>query len=168
MAYRRRKSDCPECRVAAAETKWQEQVAATVAEAQNRVEHAEAGFADARACSEALRHELAVGLQDLGEGPALDVLHHDEVRAVVRAGVVDVHDTGVVHPRRSLRLAPEPRDEGLVPRVVRGEDLDRDGSAEDAIGPAVHGGHPAAAELLLELVAAAQDPPAVAQSCPLW
>jgi hypothetical protein len=52
-------------RLAAAEAKWREQVALTVSEAQVRCESAEAGFADARACSEALRHELAAAQASL-------------------------------------------------------------------------------------------------------
>ncbi|HEY1638663.1 MAG TPA: SH3 domain-containing protein [Rhizomicrobium sp.] len=52
-------------RLAAAEAKWREQVALTVGEAQVRCESAEAGFADARACSEALRHELAAAQASL-------------------------------------------------------------------------------------------------------
>jgi hypothetical protein len=52
-------------RLAAAEAKWQEQVAHKLNEAQERLQRAENGLSDARACSEALRHELATAQASL-------------------------------------------------------------------------------------------------------
>jgi chromosome segregation ATPase len=52
-------------RLAAAEAKWQEQVAQQLDQAQERLQRAENGLSDARACSEALRHELAAAQASL-------------------------------------------------------------------------------------------------------
>jgi Bacterial SH3 domain len=52
-------------RLAAAEAQWQEQVEVRLAEANERIEHAETALANARDCSEALRHELAAAQASL-------------------------------------------------------------------------------------------------------
>ncbi|HEX5422576.1 MAG TPA: SH3 domain-containing protein, partial [Candidatus Acidoferrales bacterium] len=52
-------------RLAAAEAKWREEITFALEDATARFERAEAGMADARACSEALRHELAAAQASL-------------------------------------------------------------------------------------------------------
>ena len=49
-----------------------------------------------------------LGTEDLGEAATLDVLHDDEVGALLLAPVVDAHDVGVVEVGGRLRLAAEP------------------------------------------------------------
>jgi hypothetical protein len=52
-------------RLAAAEARWQETVAARLEDAQARFERADGALADSKACSEALRHELAAAQASL-------------------------------------------------------------------------------------------------------
>jgi chromosome segregation ATPase len=52
-------------RLAAAEARWQETVAARLEDAQARFERADSALADSKACSEALRHELAAAQASL-------------------------------------------------------------------------------------------------------
>ena len=81
-----------------------------------------------------------VGVQRaLGRGgsrrrrPALDVLHDDEVRAVLLAPVVDADDVGVVEVGGGLRLAPEPLDERRVGGELGEQHLDRDRPVEQLV-----------------------------------
>ena len=97
-------------------------------------------------------------LQDLGPGAALDVLHDDEVAAVVDAGVVDLDDVGVDQFGDRQRLAPEAFDEALVVGEVLGEHLDRDRPLEDQVFGLVDVRHAARAEPVAELVAAREGP----------
>ena len=71
------------------------------------------------------RSRAAPALQELCDRAALDVLHDDEVAALVDAGVVDLDDVGVDQLRHRERLAAEAGDELLVVGEVLGEDLDR-------------------------------------------
>ena len=107
------------------------------------------------------RRQPSLGLEDVAQRPALDVLHHDvrhlgvAVRAtVVLAGVVDRHDRRVVQAGRGLRLATEPVQERRVAREVGAQHLDRDIAAETHVAPAMHLGHAAVADELAELVPA--------------
>ena len=85
---------------------------------------------------------------------ALDVLHHDVVRAVGDAAVVDRDDVRVREPGGVRRLAAEALDELLVVRVPLVEDLHRDVAAELLVLGEPDVGHAARAELALEPVAA--------------
>ena len=76
------------------------------------------------------RREPALGPEEVAERLALDVLHDDEVRAVVLAVVVDADDVGVVEHRRVLRLTAEPLDEARIARELGEQHLDRDESIE--------------------------------------
>ena len=97
--------------------------------------------------------EPPLGLQQLGDRLALDVLHDDVVAAVVDAGVVDLDDVRVDQLRDRERLAAEAGDELVVVGEVLGEDLDRDGALEHPVGGPVDGRHAARAEPVAELVA---------------
>ena len=57
---------------------------------------------------------------------ALDVLHHDEIRAVDPAQVENLHDVLVVEQNRELCLVDQHRDELFVLRVLRMNQLERD------------------------------------------
>src|SRR5690606_22602871 len=104
-------------------------------------------------------------VEDLPEGPALDVLH-DDVGHVDRGaaglghllltGVVDGDDRGVVESRGGLGLAAEPGQEGGVPGEVGAQDLDRDRAPQPQVVADVHLGHTATADQLADLVAATQ------------
>ena len=103
------------------------------------------------------RREAALCPEDVAERLALDVLHDDEVRAVLLAVVVDADDVGVVEPRRVLRLAAEPLDEAGVARELGEEDLDRDLAVELPVARQEDVGHAAPRDRPLDLVAVRED-----------
>ena len=84
--------------------------------------------------------------EDGGERAAVDVLHDDEVGAVVLAPVEDRHDVGVGQVGGGLRLPAEPLDERAVDRELGEEDLQRHGPVELEVHGAVHLGHAAASD----------------------
>ena len=102
---------------------------------------------DLRAHRAALRHDLL-------ERRALQVLHRDEVVAVLLPGVVDHDDVRVRERRGGARLALEERDRRRVTAQVVGQALQRDDAAQPRVARPVHHAHRAAAELLEDLVAA--------------
>src|SRR5438094_714267 len=57
------------------------------------------------------RRDRAVLADDLAQSAPLDVLHDDEVRALLLAPVIGGDDVGVVQVGRGARLAPEALDE---------------------------------------------------------
>ena len=64
---------------------------------------------------------------------AVDVLHHQEVLAIVaQAHVEDLHDVAVLEQREHLGLGDQQLDEALVLREVRQDPLDRHGLLEAA------------------------------------
>ncbi len=103
-----------------------------------------------------LRLQAALGLQDLPQGPARDVLHDDVVHGGVRAGVVHAHHVGVVQAGRGLGLPAEPLHEPLVPGVLGGQDLDGHRPPQHGVGAPVHLGHAACPDRLFEPVPVAQ------------
>ena len=68
--------------------------------------------------------------QDGRERPAVDVLHDDEVRALVLAPVVDGDDVGVREVGGRLGLAAEALDERPVDGQLGEEHLEGDGPIE--------------------------------------
>jgi hypothetical protein len=94
----------------------------------------------------------------LAQGLAAQVLHHDEVEAVVVRDVVDGHDVGVIERGRRARLAEEAGPARRVARTVGGQDLERDEAVEPGIAGLVHDGHASLAQLLHDLVV--EEPPA--------
>ena len=106
------------------------------------------------------RQQPPVVAQQVAQGPAVDVLHHDVGHRGrpdhVLAGVVDRHDAGVVERRGGLGLAAEPGLEGLVPRQVVAEGLHRDDAVETDVAGPVDLGHAAAPDDPVELVPAAE------------
>ena len=99
-----------------------------------------------------LRRQL-LALQDRAEVVALDVLQHEVEPAVDLAEVVDADDVRVVEVGLDLGLATEPRAEGRVLAQVAREDLDRDAAVEPLLDREVDTAHPAAADLLDDLIA---------------
>ena len=89
--------------------------------------------------------------------PALDVLHHDVVRAVGDPAVVDRDDVRVREPGGVRRLAPEALDELLVVRVPLVEDLHGDVASELLVLGKPDVRHPARAELALEEIAVCEE-----------
>ena len=94
---------------------------------------------------------------DVAQRAAVDVLHDDEVRAVLLAPVVDRDDVGVVQVGRGLRLAPEPLDERRVAGELGREHLERDRAVEQLVAGQVHLGHAAPGDARDDLVAVGED-----------
>ena len=74
----------------------------------------------------------------LVKGPALDVLHGDEVQPVGLTDLVDLHDVRVIDGRSGLRLAHEPPQSF----VVRGQFGRQDLQGRSAVQPRVLGQRP--------------------------
>jgi hypothetical protein len=122
-----------------------------------RIEHARGEL------QRALGDDLAAVAQHLAQGHALDELHHDVRhghlgRAVLLfAGVVHGDDVRVVEARRRLRLAAETRLERRVARQVDAQPLHGDVALQPQVARAPDLGHAAAADDLVQLIAAAEQ-----------
>ena len=100
--------------------------------------------------------------QDVAEGVARDVLHHQEDRVGAVGGVValvvDTHDVGVVEAGGGARLTHEALGELLVVAEPGVHHLDRDGAVEPGVGGLVDTGHATASHPGEDAVAAVQQP----------
>ena len=97
---------------------------------------------------------MGVGVtQDRRERSAVDVLHHDEVGAVVLTPVEDGDDVGMREVGRRLGLPTEALHEGAVDRELGEQDLEGDGPIELQVDGAVDLGHPATRHQVGQLVA---------------
>ena len=117
-----------------------------------RVCDLESGGNLARHLGGLLGGERAVDLQDVGEGPALDLLHRDEVGALVLAPVVHADDVRVREVGGRLGLASEPLDEVLVDGVLGEQHLDRNLAVEQQVARREHVGHSAPTDTFVDLV----------------
>jgi hypothetical protein len=108
-------------------------------------------------------------VEDLAQGAAFDVLHHDvwegdlpaaALGVLVLARVIDRHDGGVVEPCCGLGFAAEPGKKRWVAGQVGAEHLDRYGAPEPGVVTCMDFGHSAAANQCADLV-----PPAQQTSC---
>ncbi len=91
--------------------------------------------------------------QDGRERASVDVLHHDEVDAVVLAPVEDGDDVGVGQVGGGLGLPAEPLHKGLVDGELGKEDLEGDRPIELAVYRPIDLGHPTAGDQVGQLVA---------------
>ena len=94
---------------------------------------------------------------ELLERAALEVLHRDVRRAVPFAAVEDADDVGVLQAGRARGLAAEALDELVVLGEAPVQQLERDLAAELLVERAVHVGHPARPDAVLDRVAAVDD-----------
>ena len=85
-------------------------------------------------------------LQPLGQRVALEILHDQEVGALVLAHVVQRANVRVIQAGDGLRLALEPLLEVGVCGDMRGEDFDGDGAVQAGVAGFVHLAHAARAE----------------------
>ncbi len=83
----------------------------------------------------------------LGQGLAVEQLHHDEVLLLVLLDRVDRADAGVVERRGGARLALEPLERARVPRHLGAQELERHAPPELRVLGLVDDAHAAAAEL---------------------
>ena len=95
---------------------------------------------------------IPLGASQLVEGLALDVLHHDEVRAVLGADVVDGDDVGMVQSAGGLGLLHEALLAAGVGDLVGGQDLDRHGAIQMGVACLVDHTHAAFTELRFDPV----------------
>ncbi len=95
-------------------------------------------------------------LDDGVQRPAGDELHHEVEEPVFPADGVDGDDVYVGQARRGLRFLLEALHHPLVVLEVAGQvrrhDLDRDVAIQREVAGAVHDGHPAPSQLVLDLV----------------
>ena len=92
--------------------------------------------------------------QPVGERLALEVLHDQEVDAVLVSHVEEGADVGVLEARDRLGLALQPLLELGAVRQVRGQHLDRDRALEPGVAGAVHLAHAAGAGGLFDSIRA--------------
>ena len=108
----------------------------------------------------ALRLHRAVGVHDVAQRDAVDVLHHDvgqrPVRRLRLAGVVHRDDRRVVQRGGVLGFAAEPQIEAGIAGQVCAQHLDRDVSVQPHVAGEMDFGHAAEAEDLAEFVAVGQ------------
>ena len=84
----------------------------------------------------------------------LDVVHHEEVPALVDAHLVDGDDVRMVQTRRRNGLGAEPLDQVRTGARPEGHHLDRDHAVQAALPGAIDHAHAAAADLLQQFVVA--------------
>ena len=84
--------------------------------------------------------------QPLGQRLALQVLHHQEVHAVLAPHVVERADVRVVQAGDGLGFALEPLLQLRVASDVRGQDFDGDRAVEAGVAGFVHLAHAASPE----------------------
>ena len=104
------------------------------------------------------RIERSLPAHQRGQLLAVDDAHRDEQLAPGLAGLVDRQHVGMVDRHRRARLAQEALAKAGVAGQLAGEQLQRDVAAEAKIARKVDDGHAAAAEHLLDLVAADDTP----------
>ena len=95
----------------------------------------------------------------VAQGQAGDVLHHQEERSVVVAGVEDGHHVLVGQPCCRTCLALEPAYELVVVGEPLVHHLDRHRAVQPQVDGLVDGGHPAAGDLRAHAVPAVEDAP---------
>lgn len=102
------------------------------------------------------QRQLAFLVQPLGHRHAVDERHYIIWEPIYRAGVEHWHDVGVLKPRRDPNLAHEPfaAEDG---RKLPAENFYCNPRLVHEIAGEVHGRHPAATGLPLDLVPAADD-----------
>jgi hypothetical protein len=83
---------------------------------------------------------------------ALDVFHRNEIRALVRCNVVDVHDVRMVQRRSGLCLLHEPRLPLQIDDLVRRQHFERHEAIQMRVARLVHHTHAALAQLFDDLV----------------
>ncbi len=93
-------------------------------------------------------HPDRAALDEVLERLALQQLHDDEGLALVLPDLVDRADVRVVEGGGGPGLAQEPVERGAVAGGLGGEELQGDGSVEDAVVCPVDDAHTAATELL--------------------
>ena len=104
------------------------------------------------------RHRAALA-QQFAQRAALDEFHHQKRVLAVDALVVDGDQAGILEPGDRARLALEPGEELLVARVARIHDLQRHGSVQPKVEPAVHRRHAAGGDHGVDAVPTVQNGP---------
>ena len=108
----------------------------------------------------ALRRHRSVGVHDVAQRDALDVLHHDVGQRTGRrlrlAGVVHRDDRGMVQRGRILRFTAKSKIEARVAGQVGAQHFDRHVSMQAQIAREMDLGHASEAKNLAEFIAVGQ------------
>ena len=86
------------------------------------------------------------------------MVHHEEVPALMDAHLMDGDDVGMMQTCRRHRLGAEALDEVRTGARTEGDHLDGDHAVQTALPGAIDHAHPAAADLLQQLVVAKGKP----------
>ena len=89
-----------------------------------------------------------------GERFALQVLHDEEIKAVLPADVVEGADVRMVQTRSRPGLALESLSQVGIVGHMAGENFDRDGSVEPRVRGSIHFPHPTGTEVGMDFVRA--------------
>ncbi|WSA37386.1 hypothetical protein OG946_08345 [Streptomyces sp. NBC_01808] len=90
--------------------------------------------------------QRALLLDDLAEGRAVDLLHHEEEHALVHTPVVQRHHIRMADLRGGDRLAREPRRQVAARVVVEDEQLERHVAVQVVVAAGPDLAHPAPAD----------------------
>ena len=99
-----------------------------------------------------LARRPGLAIEPVRQAAALDPLQGQEGPALVAADLVDLHDVGVLHPRRQLRLQPEPQLLGGGRELARQHHLQGGQPVEAPVPRLVHHPHAAATDLGQDVV----------------
>ena len=99
-----------------------------------------------------LARRPGLAIQSVRQAAALDPLQGQEGPALVAADLVDLHDVGVLHPRRQLRLQPEPQLLGGGSELARQHHLQGRQPVEAPVPRLVHHPHASATDLGQDVV----------------
>ena len=92
--------------------------------------------------------------EPVGERFALQVLHDEEIKAVLPADVVEGADVRMVQTRSRPGLALESLSQVGIVGHMAGENFDRDGSVEPRVRGSIHFPHPTGTEVGMDFVRA--------------
>ena len=88
----------------------------------------------------------------LRDGLPRDVLHDEEIHALLPAEVVDRRDVGMIELGERERFPAKALPGGIVGKSARGQHLERDVAAQALVPRAVHHAHAARADLLHDAI----------------
>ena len=99
-----------------------------------------------------LARRPGLAVQPARQTTAIDPLQSQERPAFVAADLVDLHDVGVLHPRRQLRLQPKPQLLGGGRELARQHHLQRHQPAKAPVPRLVYHPHSAAPDFGQDVV----------------
>src|SRR5262245_20160599 len=107
------------------------------------------------ACS--LRRGEWLVAHELGEVPALDIIHREEMVPFMNADLMDGNDVGMLERRRRRRFRPKTMDELARRQLTASDQLHRNRSSEAALARAINDAHSAPGNFIEQFVTS-EDP----------